>query len=149
MPLGNIIGSQLPDLSSLGLVHEFNLDDTCIDVNSLKIGDGGQQLPVPATFVSDTSTAIMEMSSSASAQEISTFAASTTGVEVGSSTVAATSGAESTTSIVINVSTGMPDIVLEETAAAGSVRETFTGTATAMLSAATDLVEIDIFVDGG
>lgn len=148
MPLGNIIGSQLPDLSSLGLVHEFNLDDTCIDVNSLKIGDGGQQLPVPATFVSDTSTAIMEMSSSASAQEISAFAASTTDVEVGSSTVAVISGAESTT-IVINVSTGMPDIVLEETAAAGSVRETFTGTATAMLSAATDLVEIDIFVDGG
>jgi hypothetical protein len=148
VPLGNIIGSQLPDLSSLGLVHEFNLDDTCIDVNSLKIGDGGQQLPVPATFVSDTSTAIMEMSSSASAQEISTFAASTTDVEVGSSTVAVISGAESTT-IVINVSTGMPDIVLEETAAAGSVRETFTGTATAMLSAATDLVEIDIFVDGG
>lgn len=147
--LGDIIGKQLPDLSSLGLLHKFDLEDTCLDLNSLKIGGSAQQLPVPATSVSGTLTATMPAPFSATAQKISTIAASTTWVDVGSPTAAAASYAGSATTLVINLPDDIPGIVVEGAATASNVRETFPGTATAILGAATGLVEIDISVNEG
>ncbi len=56
--MGNILQDQLSNLETKGLLHTFNLSDTCLDIGGLKLGDNGlQTLPVPATYMSGSSAA--------------------------------------------------------------------------------------------
>jgi hypothetical protein len=136
--LGDIIGDQfqLPNLTALGLFHQFELANKCFDLRSLGIGDPGQQLPVAATMVDGAAMTMTTTMTTTMTRAVASEATSSCGS--GSTVMAAAQGPES----------GLSNVIFETTISRANIMESFTGTATALAVEMTDggWVEVEVSV---